>query len=174
MAGALSNAKRDMRKIRDEDRESQYGSVFGVSGPVVVAENMIGASMYELVRVGHDELVGEIIRIDGDKTTIQVYEETSGVCVGDPVLRSGKPLSVELGPGLMENIYDGIQRPLQGIQEKSQSIYIRTYMPVLTQRAASTPRRSTAKSRGSSRPASSRSATTSAAAIFTAPCLRTR
>lgn len=83
------------------------GKVFGVSGPVVVAENMIGSSMYELVRVGHDELVGEIIRIDADKVTIQVYEETSGVSVGDPVLSTGKPLSVELGPGLMENIYDG-------------------------------------------------------------------
>jgi len=80
--------------------------------------------MYELVRVGHDELVGEVIRIDADKTTIQVYEETSGVTVGDPVLRTGKPLSVELGPGLMENIVDGIQRPLRAIQEASQSIYI--------------------------------------------------
>lgn len=70
---------------------------------------MIGASMYELVRVGHEELVGEIIRIDKDKVTIQVYEETSGVSVGDPVLSTGKPLSVELGPGLMENIYDGEQ-----------------------------------------------------------------
>ncbi|KAL5635375.1 hypothetical protein ACGC1H_004234 [Rhizoctonia solani] len=80
--------------------------------------------MYELVRVGHDELVGEVIRIDADKTTIQVYEETSGVTVGDPVLRTGKPLSVELGPGLMENIVDGIQRPLRAIQESSKSIYI--------------------------------------------------
>ncbi|WFC96431.1 H(+)-transporting two-sector ATPase [Malassezia brasiliensis] len=124
MAGALSNAKRDTRKIRDEDRESHFGSVFGVSGPVVVAEKMTGASMYELVRVGYDELVGEIIRIDGDRATIQVYEETSGVAVGDPVMRTGKPLSVELGPGLMENIYDGIQRPLQAIMDKSQSIYI--------------------------------------------------
>ena len=118
MAGALQNAKRDLAKIRDEDRESRFGQVFGVSGPVVIAENMIGAAMYELVRVGHDELVGgqsmfiiykeldistsldlEVIRIEGDKATIQVYEETSGVTVGDPVLRTGKPLSVELGPG---------------------------------------------------------------------------
>lgn len=68
---------------------------------------MIGSSMYELVRVGHDELVGEIIRVEGDKVTIQVYEETSGVSVGDPVMGTKKPLSVELGPGLMENIYDG-------------------------------------------------------------------
>ena len=58
MAGALQNAKRDLAKIRDEDRESRYGSVFGVSGPVVIAENMAGSAMYELVRVGHDELVG--------------------------------------------------------------------------------------------------------------------
>ena len=85
---------------------------------------MIGASMYELVRVGHDELVGEIIRIDGDKVTIQVYEETSSVSVGDPVLATGKPLSVELGPGLMSNIYDGIQRPLEAIMKKSEGIYI--------------------------------------------------
>ncbi|GHJ86581.1 hypothetical protein NliqN6_2983 [Naganishia liquefaciens] len=124
MAGAMQNAKRDLPKIRDEEREGQFGSVFGVSGPVVIAENMRGASMYELVRVGHDELVGEVIRINADKATIQVYEETSGVTIGDPVLRTGKPLSVELGPGLMGNIYDGIQRPLKAIQEKSQSIYI--------------------------------------------------
>lgn len=80
--------------------------------------------MYELVKVGHDNLVGEVIRISGDKATIQVYEETAGVTVGDPVLRTGKPLSVELGPGLMETIYDGIQRPLRAIKDLSQSIYI--------------------------------------------------
>ncbi|GJN88585.1 hypothetical protein Rhopal_001551-T1 [Rhodotorula paludigena] len=123
MAGAMDNAKRTIR-IQDEDRESKFGSVFSVSGPVVIAEKMAGAAMYELVRVGHDELVGEIIRIDGDKATIQVYEETSGMTIGDPVLRTGKPLSVELGPGLMSNIYDGIQRPLKAIAEKSESIYI--------------------------------------------------
>ena len=85
---------------------------------------MIGCAMYELVRVGHYELVGEVIRIDGDKATIQVYEETSGVTVGDPVLKTGKPLSVELGPGICNSIFDGIQRPLKDIQELSQSIYI--------------------------------------------------
>ncbi|KAI9731946.1 MAG: H(+)-transporting V1 sector ATPase subunit A [Cirrosporium novae-zelandiae] len=104
--------------------EEYHGSIFSVSGPVVVAENMIGCAMYELVKVGHDQLVGEVIRIDGDKATVQVYEETAGVTVGDPVLRTGKPLSVELGPGLMEAIYDGIQRPLQEISNQSQSIYI--------------------------------------------------
>ncbi|GAO49231.1 hypothetical protein G7K_3385-t2 [Saitoella complicata NRRL Y-17804] len=125
MAGALQNAKKEIRNLRyNDDRESEYGHVYSVSGPVVVAENMIGCAMYELVRVGHQELVGEVIRIEQDKATIQVYEETAGVTVGDPVLRTGKPLSVELGPGLMENIYDGIQRPLKAIQAKSQSIYI--------------------------------------------------
>merc|ERR1711881_259759 len=80
--------------------------------------------MYELVRVGYEELVGEIIRLEGDLATIQVYEETSGVTVGDPVLRTGKPLSVELGPGIMGAIFDGIQRPLKDINEMTNSIYI--------------------------------------------------
>ncbi|RKP14531.1 V-type proton ATPase catalytic subunit A [Piptocephalis cylindrospora] len=124
MAGALENAHRDLPKIRDHERESDFGYVFSVSGPVVIAEKMVGSAMYELVRVGHDELVGEVIRLDKDKATIQVYEETSGLTIGDPVLRSGKPLSVELGPGLMSNIFDGIQRPLKAIQDISESIYI--------------------------------------------------
>ncbi|KAG2172783.1 hypothetical protein INT43_000130 [Umbelopsis isabellina] len=124
MAGALENAQNNLRKIKDHERESDFGLVYAVSGPVVVAERMFGSAMYELVRVGHHELVGEVIRIEGDKATIQVYEETGGLTVGDPVLRTGKPLSVELGPGLMSNIYDGIQRPLKAIQEVSQSIYI--------------------------------------------------
>merc|ERR1712038_1675187 len=111
-------------KIRDEERESLFGYVFAVSGPVVTAEKMSGSAMYELVRVGHDELVGEIIRLEGDMATIQVYEETSGVTVGDPVLRTGKPLSVELGPGIMGAIFDGIQRPLETICDLSKGIYI--------------------------------------------------
>ncbi|KAH9807389.1 ATP synthase alpha/beta family, nucleotide-binding domain-containing protein [Melampsora americana] len=124
MAGGMDRAKSEIKKIEEEEIESKFGSVYSVSGPVVVAEKMSGAAMYELVRVGHDELVGEIIRIDGDRATIQVYEETSGMTIGDPVLRTGKPLSVELGPGLMSNIYDGIQRPLKSIAELSNSIYI--------------------------------------------------
>lgn len=125
MAGALENARKEIKRISlDDHAESEYGSIYSVSGPVVIAENMIGCAMYELVKVGHDTLVGEVIRIDGDKATIQVYEETAGVTVGDPVLRTGKPLSVELGPGLMETIYDGIQRPLKAIKDMSQSIYI--------------------------------------------------
>lgn len=104
--------------------EQEHGSIFSISGPVIVAENMIGCAMYELCKVGNEQLVGEVIRIDADKATIQVYEETAGITVGDPVVRTGKPLSVELGPGLMETIYDGIQRPLKGISNESGSIYI--------------------------------------------------
>ncbi|XP_029030369.1 V-type proton ATPase catalytic subunit A-like [Betta splendens] len=114
----------NLPKIQDEEQESKFGFVHGVSGPVVTATAMAGASMYELVRVGHSELVGEIIRLEGDMATIQVYEETSGVCVGDPVLRTGKPLSVELGPGIMGAIFDGIQRPLKEISDLTKSIYI--------------------------------------------------
>lgn len=121
----MENARKEIKRLSLEDTaESNYGQIFSVSGPVVVAENMIGCAMYELVKVGHDNLVGEVIRISADKATIQVYEETAGVTVGDPVLRTGKPLSVELGPGLMETIYDGIQRPLKSIKDISQSIYI--------------------------------------------------
>jgi V-type H+-transporting ATPase subunit A len=124
MAGALENAKRNLPKFHEAEQESQYGVVFSVSGPVVIASEMRGAAMYELVRVGHYQLVGEIIRLEGSTATIQVYEETSGLTVGDPVLRTGKPLSVELSPGIMENIFDGIQRPLKNIADISKSIYI--------------------------------------------------
>ncbi|XP_076457748.1 V-type proton ATPase catalytic subunit A [Babylonia areolata] len=117
-------SSRGLPKLRDAEKESLYGYVHAVSGPVVVAQNMSGAAMYELVRVGHGELVGEIIRLEGDMATIQVYEETSGVTVGDPVLRTGKPLSVQLGPGIMGSIFDGIQRPLETICDLTQSIYI--------------------------------------------------
>jgi len=123
MAGAFENARVAI-KMADSDDENAYGTILSVSGPVVIAENMAGAAMYELVRVGHYELVGEIIRLEKDTATIQVYEETSGLTVGDPVLRTGKPLSVELGPGIMENIFDGIQRPLEAIQTLSQGIFI--------------------------------------------------
>merc|ERR1711937_429209 len=104
--------------------DNMIGQVFGVSGPVIIAERMAGAAMYELVRVGHDKLVGEIIRLEGDKATIQCYEETSGVSVGDPVERTGSPLSVELGPGILGSVFDGIQRPLKDIEDMTKSIYI--------------------------------------------------
>ena len=120
---ALANARALVHEL-DDEKESEYGFIQTVSGPVVIAEEMHGAAMYELVRVGHLKLVGEIIRLEGDTATIQVYEETSGLTVGDPVLKTGKPLSVELGPGIMDNIFDGIQRPLQAIADASQSIFI--------------------------------------------------
>lgn len=108
----------------DEQTGFTPGRVFGVSGPVVTAEDMLGVQMFEVVQVGHEKLAGEVIRITGDQATIQVYEETSGLCVGDPVIRTGKPLSVELGPGLLNNIYDGIQRPLETIAKVTDGIYI--------------------------------------------------
>jgi hypothetical protein len=82
-----------------EDMASKYGKIYKVAGPLVVAENMSGSKMYELVKVGWDKLVGEIIKLEGDTASIQCYEDTSGLTVGDPVLRTGNPLSVELGPG---------------------------------------------------------------------------
>jgi V-type H+-transporting ATPase subunit A len=104
--------------------EKFTGLIRGVSGPVVIAEKMAGSAMYELVQVGHYKLVGEIIRLEGDTATIQVYEETGGLTVGDPVFRTGKPLSLELGPGIMGQIFDGIQRPLDVIMQMSQSVFI--------------------------------------------------
>lgn len=106
------------------DKESEYGKVLKVAGPLVIAECMEGASMQELVKVGWDKSVGEIIRLDKDTAAIQCYEDTSGLTIGDPILRTGKPLSVELGPGILENIFDGIQRPLQTIFEKTKSLFV--------------------------------------------------
>jgi V-type H+-transporting ATPase subunit A len=91
---------------------------------VVIAEGMSGTAMFELVRVGHQKLVGEIIRLEGDTASIQVYEDTSGLSVGDPVLRKHQALSVELGPGIMDMIFDGIQRPLDDIAKLSGDVFI--------------------------------------------------
>jgi len=108
----------------DEQGENMVGCIYKVSGPVVVADDIFGASMYELVRVGAEQLIGEIIRLEGHTATIQVYEDTSGLQVGDPVYRTCRPLSVELGPGLLDNIFDGIQRPLRTISKKTQNCFI--------------------------------------------------
>ncbi len=97
------------------------GRIVKVSGPLVVAEGMAHANMYDVVRVGHDRLIGEIIEMRGDRASIQVYEETAGVKFGDEVVTTGAPLSVELAPGLIENIYDGIQRPLEKLRAASGS-----------------------------------------------------
>eukprot|EP00922_Rhytidocystis_sp_ex-Travisia-forbesii_P008165 GHVS01012027.1.p1 GENE.GHVS01012027.1~~GHVS01012027.1.p1 ORF type:complete len:607 (+),score=74.12 GHVS01012027.1:77-1897(+) len=104
--------------------DSSCGIIYKVSGPLVVAELMSGSKMYELVRVGWDKLVGEIIRLEGDTASIQVYEDTSGLTVGDPVLKTGKALSVELGPGIVDNICDGIQRPLERIAADCKSVFV--------------------------------------------------
>ncbi|XRB00869.1 V-ATPase_V1_A: V-type ATPase, A subunit [Pycnococcus provasolii] len=104
--------------------ESSLGVVAKISGPVVVASNMAGAAMYELVRVGTDRLMGEIIRLERDLATIQTYEETSGLRVGDVVERTGEPLSVELGPGMLGGIFDGVQRPLRDIARVTGDVYI--------------------------------------------------
>ena len=85
---------------------------------------MSGAAMFELVRVGHHKLVGEIIRLEGDTASIQVYEDTSGLTVGDPVVRKHQALSVELGPGIMDTIFDGIQRPLGDIADLAGDCFI--------------------------------------------------
>lgn len=94
-------------------------TIVKVSGPLVVADNMESAKMYEVVRVGDEGLVGEVIRLEDGKASIQVYEETAGVGPGEPVKCTGKTLSVELGPGLLQSIYDGVQRPLKVLEEKS-------------------------------------------------------
>merc|ERR1719224_61129 len=100
------------------------GAVVKVSGPLVVAENMAGTKMYEVVRVGRQRLVGEIIKLEGDTASVQVYEDTSGLTVGDPIVKTSLPLALELGPGILDGIYDGIQRPLERIQQLSQSVFI--------------------------------------------------
>lgn len=92
------------------------GKIIKISGPVVVADGMKGTQMYEMVRVGEENLIGEIIELEGKTATIQVYEETKGIQPGEIVKSTGGPLSVELGPGIIGSIFDGIQRPLEGIK----------------------------------------------------------
>ena len=91
------------------------GIIKKVAGPLVIATGMRDANMYDVVRVSERRLIGEIIEMHGDEASIQVYEETSGLGPGTPVESTGMPLSVELGPGLIRSIYDGIQRPLDDI-----------------------------------------------------------
>ncbi|MCD6222849.1 MAG: V-type ATP synthase subunit A, partial [Thermoplasmata archaeon] len=93
------------------------GKIVDVAGPVVKAKQMKGAKMYDLVKVGEEKLVGEIIELVGDRATIQVYEDTTGLKPGDVVVNTGMPLAVELAPGLLASIYDGIQRPLPKIMD---------------------------------------------------------
>ena len=99
------------------------GIIDSVSGPVVTAVDL-DARMNDVVYVGEEGLMGEVIEIEGDITTIQVYEETSGVAPGEPVENTGEPLTVDLGPGLLDSIYDGVQRPLDVLQEKMNSAFL--------------------------------------------------
>lgn len=105
--------------------EVQNGRIVKVAGPVVVAENMLGARMYDVVRVGNDNLIGEIVELHGDRASIQVYEDTVGIGPGEKVVNTGAPLSVELGPGLISSIYDGIQRPLDELVKAQGSFILR-------------------------------------------------
>ena len=92
------------------------GQIIKIAGPAVIARGMVGARMYDIVRVGREGLLGEIIRLDGETAFVQVYEDTSGLRFGEPVESTGNPLAIELGPGLLLGIFDGILRPLQAVR----------------------------------------------------------
>jgi len=94
------------------------GSIIKIAGPAVIARGMTGARMYDVVRVGTEGLLGEIIRLDGDTAFVQVYEDTSGLYIGEPVESTGTPLTVELGPGLLYGVFDGILRPLEAVRRQ--------------------------------------------------------
>eukprot|EP00948_MAST-09A_sp_MAST-9A-sp1_P002347 g2347.t1 len=113
-----------MAALQEDWKESEVGEVLKVAGPLIVASRMSGAKMYELVKIGEYKLIGEIIKLSKDTASLQCYEDTSGLCIGDPVYRTREPLSLVLGPGIMNNIFDGIQRPLEKIKDKAQSVFI--------------------------------------------------
>jgi len=102
-----------------EQTRSVQGIVSRVAGPTVIARSMAGARMGEVVRVGRAGIMGEIIRLDGDTAFIQTYEDTSGICVGEPTEGTGEALLVTLGPGLLGSVFDGVQRPLRTLEAKS-------------------------------------------------------
>ena len=96
---------------------NRTGKIYGINGPVIYLKGNTGFAMSEMVYVGGERLVGEVIALDKDRTTIQVYEETSGLRPGETVEASGGPVSVLLAPGILDNIFDGIERPLEKISE---------------------------------------------------------
>ncbi|MGA2478831.1 MAG: V-type ATP synthase subunit A, partial [Spirochaetia bacterium] len=108
-----------------QERSGVHGTISKVSGPTVIARSVRGARMAEVVRVGRAGLMGEIIRLDGDTAFIQTYEDTSGVCVGEPAVCTGESLQVTLGPGLLGSVFDGIQRPLRSLEALSGSFISR-------------------------------------------------
>ena len=98
---------------------ANIGKIYGINGPVVYLKENVGFKIAEMVYVGDERLIGEVIGLEKNRTTIQVYEETSGLRPGDKVEGSGGPISVTLAPGLMKNIFDGIERPLENIAKES-------------------------------------------------------
>ena len=98
---------------------SKTGTIYGINGPVIYLAGNTGFKMSEMVYVGREKLVGEVISLDKDRTTIQVYEETSGLRPGEIVEASGEAVSVTLAPGILDNIFDGIERPLERIAENA-------------------------------------------------------
>src|SRR6056297_4170942 len=112
-----------MSQATDTDAVREDGVIESVSGPVVTATDL-DARMNDVVYVGDEGLMGEVIEIEGNLTTIQVYEETSGVGPGEPVENTGEPLSVDLGPGMLDAIYDGTQRPLDVLEDKMNSAFL--------------------------------------------------
>lgn len=118
------DVERRIKSISKPETE-EVGNIIRIAGPVVQAENLQGAEMYEVVEVGDEGLIGEVIGLERDVATIQVYEETGGLKPGEPVKRTGEPLSAELGPGLIRQIYDGIQRPLEAIKSEAGDFILR-------------------------------------------------
>ncbi len=112
-----------MSQASTQETVREDGVIQSVSGPVVTAVDL-DARMNDVVYVGDEGLMGEVIEIEGDVTTLQVYEETSGVAPGEPVENTGEPLTVDLGPGLLDSIYDGVQRPLQVLEDKMNSAFL--------------------------------------------------
>ncbi|MFQ5574767.1 MAG: V-type ATP synthase subunit A, partial [Terriglobia bacterium] len=105
------------------------GAITRITGPVVEARGMRGSRMYDVVRVGELGLIGEVIRLEEDKAVIQVYEDTSGLKIGEDVASTGESLKVELGPGLLTSIYDGVQRPLPVLAEEVGAFVVRGAVP---------------------------------------------
>lgn len=106
------------RKLKDSSEKNNIGTIYGINGPVVTGVNMKGFSIREMVLVGQDKRLGEIISIDDDRATIQVYEDTQGLMPKSPIFSTGKPLSVRLGPGLLTKMFDGIGRPLEKLHDE--------------------------------------------------------
>ena len=99
--------------------ETAHGTIYGINGPVVRVRGNDSLKMLEMVLVGYEKLIGEVIRVDQDEAIVQVYEYTAGLKPGEPVHATGRPLSVMLGPGIIGNVFDGIQRPLVTVRQKS-------------------------------------------------------